>query len=269
MAIQISGTTVIDNSRNITNVIGVGDTNATIFYGDGSNLLGISASAEFSAKISNSVKLSPQGTESEVFAFPSTSGKKYIIESMTACNTDINGNEVNLTVSIDFFNGKKVNLVYNCPIPAGGLVELIKKPQVVNPSDSIKMLSLDSSYVGNFDSIDVYMSYSEYTDINFFGLGDSSNNSSSEVGIFTSTGGPSIIESLRITNSVDNGDHPVTIKIEYPDQETFIAKDLIVPRSSSIELCDRPKRIETDGVIIVQQENINTINVLISGKKIV
>lgn len=42
MAIQISGTTVIDNSRNITNVIGVGDTSTTVYYGDGSNLTGIS-----------------------------------------------------------------------------------------------------------------------------------------------------------------------------------------------------------------------------------
>lgn len=41
MAIQISGTTVIDNSRNITNVLGVGDTATTVYYGDGSNLTGL------------------------------------------------------------------------------------------------------------------------------------------------------------------------------------------------------------------------------------
>ena len=40
MAIKISGTTVIDNSRNITDVEDVGDAN-TVYYGDGSNLTGI------------------------------------------------------------------------------------------------------------------------------------------------------------------------------------------------------------------------------------
>ena len=38
MAIKVSGTTVVDDSRNITNVIGVGDTATTIFYGNGSGL---------------------------------------------------------------------------------------------------------------------------------------------------------------------------------------------------------------------------------------
>ena len=40
MAIKISGTTVIDNSRNITDVENVGDAN-TVYYGDGSNLTGV------------------------------------------------------------------------------------------------------------------------------------------------------------------------------------------------------------------------------------
>ena len=40
MAIQISGTTVIDNSRNITNVGNVGDSN-TVYFGNGSGLSGI------------------------------------------------------------------------------------------------------------------------------------------------------------------------------------------------------------------------------------
>ena len=40
MAIKIAGTTVIDNSRNITDVEDVGDAN-TVYYGDGSNLTGI------------------------------------------------------------------------------------------------------------------------------------------------------------------------------------------------------------------------------------
>ena len=41
MAIEINGTTVIDDSRNVTNVVAVGDTSTTTFFGDGSGLGGI------------------------------------------------------------------------------------------------------------------------------------------------------------------------------------------------------------------------------------
>ena len=47
MAIQISGTTVIDNSRNVTNTVNVSASSsvtAASFYGDGSGLTGITAS---------------------------------------------------------------------------------------------------------------------------------------------------------------------------------------------------------------------------------
>ena len=48
MAIQISGTTVIDNSRNVTNTVNVSASSsvtANTYYGDGSNLTGIVAPA--------------------------------------------------------------------------------------------------------------------------------------------------------------------------------------------------------------------------------
>ena len=48
MAIQISGTTVIDNSRNVTNTVNVSASSsvtAASYYGDGSNLTGIAAAA--------------------------------------------------------------------------------------------------------------------------------------------------------------------------------------------------------------------------------
>jgi len=71
MAIKISGTTVIDDSRNITNVVAVGDTSTTTFLGDGSGLTGVQAgSASFTATgaISNgaTVIINSDGTISAV-----------------------------------------------------------------------------------------------------------------------------------------------------------------------------------------------------------
>jgi hypothetical protein len=72
MAIKISGTTVIDNSRNITDVENVGDAN-TVYYGDGSNLTNLPASggtADFvaSGTIANgdTVVINSNGTVSTI-----------------------------------------------------------------------------------------------------------------------------------------------------------------------------------------------------------
>ena len=70
MAIKISGTTVIDDSRNVTDVENVGDSN-TVYYGSGANLTGIQAgSASFTASgaISNGdpVVVNTTGTVSSI-----------------------------------------------------------------------------------------------------------------------------------------------------------------------------------------------------------
>ena len=72
MAIKISGTTVIDDSRNVTDVENVGDAN-TVYYGSGANLTGIQAgSSTFTASgaISNgdTVIINSNGTVSAIAA---------------------------------------------------------------------------------------------------------------------------------------------------------------------------------------------------------
>ena len=70
MAIKISGTTVIDDSRNVTDVENVGDSN-TVYYGNGANLTGIQAGSTTltaSGAISNGdpVVINSNGTVSSV-----------------------------------------------------------------------------------------------------------------------------------------------------------------------------------------------------------
>ena len=72
MAIEISGTTVIDDSRNVTDVENVG-LSTTVYYGDGSNLTGVAGgSSNFvaSGAISNgdAVVINSDGTVSVVEA---------------------------------------------------------------------------------------------------------------------------------------------------------------------------------------------------------
>ncbi len=277
MAIKINNTTVIDNSRNVTNVVGVGDTFGTVFYGDGSNLIGIGTNtgdgdASFIAGITSTFQTNDVlGFEDTIFTFPSTSGKRYIVQSIVATNISEIPQEINLITSLDFNGEEKAYITYNTPIPVAGTLEILKEPQVMNPLDSIKMASYDSQYVGIMTAVDVIISYAETNDTNFFGVGIGSSTLSSTdiVDIYTSTTFPSIINSIRLTNITDGGDHPVSISITNGTTTSFLARNLLIPRYASVELLEKQKRIEIDGKISAKVETVGTVDIIISGKKLI
>ena len=72
-----------------------------------------------------------------------------------------------------------------------------------------------------------------------------------------------------MTNRTDSGDFPVTIQLVNGSSVTHLAKNLVIPRYASVELLDRPKRLETNGIVKMQTITAaNTIDVVVSGKKI-
>jgi hypothetical protein len=270
MAIQISGINVIDNSRNVVNVVGVGSTGTSVFYGDGSNLTGITGgSGDFNTGITSTVQMSPLSYDTTVFTFPSTASREYIIQSINVSN--VTTEEINIIAALNFNStGRRVHLAYNVPIPAGGSAELLKQPHIANPSDSITMWSTDSTYAGRSSALEVYMNYTTSTDVNYFGVGIStvSVGTTALTGIFTSTSSPSMIESIHLVNRTDDGDYPISIQVTNGASTSYLARNLVIPRYATVEICDMPKRIETNGVIRVGLGQTNTIDVSISGKTI-
>ena len=82
MAIKVSGTTVIDDSRNITDIENFGDSN-TVYYGDGSNLSGVEFGVSnfvASGAISNgdTVIVNTDGTASSVSGTQGATAGSYI-----------------------------------------------------------------------------------------------------------------------------------------------------------------------------------------------
>jgi hypothetical protein len=49
---------------------------------------------------------------------------------------------------------------------------------------------------------------------------------------------------------------------------TFLAKDLVIPRYSTVDILDRPKRIELNGTLGIKVGQTSTIDVIIAGKQI-
>jgi hypothetical protein len=268
MAIQISGTNVIDNNRNVINVVGVGQTATTTFYGDGSKLTGIGDGGAFNTGITSALSATLTGIGTTVLTLPSTAGREYVIHSIHAANVGLN-TEMNVIGAFDFNAGERSYFAYNIPIPTGMAVELLQQPQILNPSDRIVMRSTDYDRVGVNNAVQVYITYEEKISTDYFGLGfgpASGITTTADVGIYTATTNPSILQSIRLTNTTDLGGYPVTVTVTSGVTTRSLIEDLIVPKYASIELLETPKRLNVNDVLKVKVDQLSAIDVQISGK---
>ena len=250
---------------------------ATSFAGDGSALTGISAGGgggEFNTGITSTVQATPLSFESTMHTFPSTSGRQYVIESINVANVDESvgvGTTVNIIASIqDATAAEQTYIAYNVPIVTGGVIELLKNPIVAGPSDVIRMWTTSDAYVGVNNAADVYINYAEHESTDFISkfAATTTINSTDAITLYTSTSNPTMIEKIGFANRTDTGDFPVSIKVTSGTTTSYLAKNLIIPRYSTVDILDRPKRIETDAKIEVEVGSTSTIDVIIAGKKI-
>ena len=267
-----TASTFSNDGLNVTGVV-----TATSFEGDGSNLTGVSSPAsngEFFTGITSSLHISPLSFETTVHTFPSTSGRQYVIESISVANVDESvglGTTVNIIASIeDATAAEQTYIAYNVPMVTGSMVELLKNPIVAGPSDAIKMWTTNDGYIGVNNAVDVYINYSEFESTDYISKFASTVSiaSTSTTTLYTSTGNPTVIEKIGFANRTDIGDFPISIKITNGTSTSYLAKNLIIPRYSTVDILDRSKRIETGAKIEVEVGSTGTVDVIISGKKI-
>ena len=84
---------------------------------------------------------------------------------------------------------------------------------------------------------------------------------------------PSIIQSIRVSNISDGsiypgGDYPVSVGIGNSDTIfSYLAYNMVIPRNSSIELCEAPKRLGIGQSIFAFSNTPNVIEIQIAGKQ--
>ena len=256
----------LEGGLNVSGVV-----TATSFAGDGSSLTGIeAASFLFNTGVSSSLTLAATGIGTTALTLPSTSGKQYIVHSILASNVATGNTEVNFVGAFDFNGGHRSYFAKQIPIPTGMSVEMLKQPQVLNPSDRITVRSSDFNRNGADDIIDVFISYEEKTstDLVGVGLGTVGLGVTTAIGIFTSTSNPSVIQSIRLANVTDAGGKVASIIVNNGSTDRFLVENLVVPKYASIEVLDNLKRIETNHVVKIQIDEAETIDVQLSAKKI-
>ena len=245
------------------------------YYGDGSQLEGITAGGGvfdgFNTGITSAISATLTGIGTTVLTLPATSGKQYIFYSIHASNVATGNTEVNVIGAFDYNGGERTYFGYNVPIPTGTAIEMLKQPHILNPSDRITMRSTDYDRVGTDDIVEVYITYQETTSSDYFGvgLGIVGIGLTTPIGIHTATTYPSIIESINLVNRTDTGAYPVSITITSGVVTTYLVDNLIVPKYGAVEILDTPKRLNVNDVLSIQVDQTETIDVQVSGKKVV
>ena len=264
-----------DNPTSKLHVVGdtivTGVVTASAYYGDGSNLSGVSAAGyQFNVGITSIISTQLTGVGSNVLTLPSTAGKRYIIHSINASNVAAGNTDVNVIGAFDISGGERSYFAYNIPVPTGTSIELLKQPQVLNPSDVIVMRGTDYHRVGSDDVVQVYISYEVKDNTNYFGVGVGTVGitATDPTTIYTSTSNPSVIQSIRLVNRTDSGGYPVSVTITSGVTTTYLIDDLIVPKYGSVEILDTPKALTTNDTIQVIVDQTETIDVQVSGIKV-
>jgi hypothetical protein len=262
--------TVIINSGIVTATSGI-----VTYYGDASQLTGITIPTadgqDFNTGITSSLSSTLVGLGSTVLTLPSTAGKQYIVYSIHASNVAAGNTEVNVIGAFDYNGGERVYFGYNIPIPTGTAIEMLKQPHVLNPSDRITMRSTDYDRVGIDTGVEVYITYQEKTSSDYFGvgLGTVGIALTDPTTIHTATTYPSIIESINLTNRTDTGSYPVSITITSGVVTTYLIDNLLIPKYASVEILDTPKRLNVNDLLSIQVDQTSTIDVQVSGKKVI
>jgi hypothetical protein len=109
-------------------------------------------------------------------------------------------------------------IAFDVPIPVGGVVEILKQPSVLYPSDSIHIRGVDVYGSGLSNAVDVHISLEEENTTAFVGL---STALGSTIGLGTNvsttllsaTTNPILLQSLRLTNTEFVGDYDTSVRI--------------------------------------------------------
>lgn len=298
MAIKISNTTVIDDSRKFIPVSieagGTVGTAGSVLSSTGSGLEwvaggtggGGSGSGAFDTGITNSIYVSVDsgigiGTvnTNNIFvapaigySFPSTSGYTYIVESIHISNKFTN--ELYLSARHDFSGGANTPIAQRVIVPYQGATELLEEPMVANPSDILRFQALDgtsSSAAGVDGGLDAFVTISAKQDTDYVGVGTTvTSTGGTDQTIFTSNTNPSVIQSIRLINYNLSIDIDARVSIYKSGvRQGYLVYDLTIPKNSTVEILERPKYLAASDSIRVSSSDSNSLSVCVSGKYIV
>jgi hypothetical protein len=228
------------------------------------------APAEYNLYIDGSSYGNVLSTMSTMVTMPSaTATDRFIIRSIHVTNIS-DTTDALLSGNILYATGNTAMLVNQIPIPVGGVVDLMKRGQLLSPGDKINLQGFTSAGTATSNILSAMFTYETLAaDSSYIGIGQTLATSNTNILVYDSEQAASIIESIKIVNLRDS---IIPVKLYWGDAnglvKTHLAYNLPVPNNSSIELLVNPKRIEKTDRLYASYRNAenNSISVFTSAR---
>lgn len=208
------------------------------------------------------------------YTFPSTAGRRYVIESIHVTNTFTN--ELYFVARHDFNGGSNVPLAQRVIVPYQGAMEFLDQPIIANPSDTIRFQALSNASptaVGIDGGLDAFIIISEKSDTTYIGTGGIVSTATGTQ-IFQATTGNAMLQSIKLCNYSLNTDIDASVSIFRGTLASgvrlgYLAFNITIPKNSVIELLVKPKYLATNDSIVASASLASALAVTLSGKYIV
>jgi len=300
MALKISGTTVIDDSRNIQNI---GIATATSFKGSaqvgvatGGTYIGLTTqfnfvgsgvsvthaynatagittltffaaaaaasggSGLFNTGITTSVAYAVTTTMATAYTAPSTAGARHIVHSVHITNID---GTSSADISGQLYAGA-YSIANTVPVPAGSSVELLKQPKILSPSETIQLQASANSALHATITIET-----KTGDVTFVGVGTDITSAATYTNLLTATAN-TMLQGILLAN--DDGASDVKARVVWTDGSNniqgYYAYDMIIPADATVEVLEQPKFLPSGFKVRVYANQANRLEAILSGRTI-
>lgn len=261
MAIKISGTTVINDSRQLQNVASVDTTTVDTLKAAG--LGGGGGSGLFNTAISSATGYAITTSMATAYTAPATAGIEYVVHSIQITNID-GVNSADVTGQFSGTTYSSISFATNIPVPAGTSVELLKKPKVLQPSD---LIQLQASADGDLHAT---ITIEPITETKLFGAGVDITSGATYTTLHTATAN-SVIESILLSND-DSGALDVKATVVWTNAadtiQGYFVFDLIVANDSTVEILEQPKFLQNGFKVRVLANQADRLEAIIAGKTV-
>ena len=200
-------------------------------------------------------------------SFPSTSSRRYLIESIHV--TNVSPSDLYLTSRIDYIAGSNVTLTNKIIVPYQGTLEILEESIIANPSDIMRFAAFTGIGVtagGVSGGLDCFITYTTKTGTSYIGSGSNST-TTSDATVFTSTTYPSVVNTIVLTNSSDYVDVDASVSIFRGGtvRQGYLVYNITVPQNSSVQILPKAKKLNVNDTISVRASVANILSTHVSG----
>ena len=232
--------------------------NATGKYKPG----GVVTSGLFSGAVSNVAAYTVTTTMANAVVFPSTAGFSYLVDSILVTNMDTTAaTNVAVSSNIVLVGNQEINHSNEIPIPYRLSLELLKKPQVFEPGEILKLKCSGTT------SLNATITFERIASTAY--ISNAALLTTSNTNVYVSSGAPTVIESIRLVNT---GTANVATTMYWANAtgvpKAYFVYTLIIPSNCVVEICENVKRLDANDRLVAYTSFANTIAAFVSGRVI-